>query len=200
MAATKACGSILCCDDTLELLCATGQQGGTVQSTLNQKPNTIVFTWLSQLLENANVEMKMFDYCKCTLPNEIYMLALGICIQLLELNVINKSNQSNKMFDWIIQKCFTASQEIADLCFIALANVYISFDKELCNSSKYQANATHYPDSLYLGPIMALTLLNIGSTRLNIHETAISLLRVVNKRYLNKATVVFSFECTTSLF
>ena len=33
--------------------------------------------------------MKMFDYCKCTLPNEIYLLSLNVCIQLLKLNVMN---------------------------------------------------------------------------------------------------------------
>ena len=115
------------------------------------------------------------------------MLALTTCVQLLELNVLSKSVTSSpahqqqqlpaasKIFEWVVQRCFTASQEIADLCFIALAKIYTVYDKE---------PAGCFPDDCFFNPVLAVTLLNIGSTRLNIHETSIGLLRILNRRYL----------------
>ena len=121
------------------------------------------------------------------------MLSLGIIIQLLEFNVSHtknkktnslsnsNNNNNNKIFDWVIQKCFSSTQEIADLCFIALAKVYMAFDKD--------KSTTDFPDTSYFDSVLAITLLNIGSSRLNIHETSISLLRVLNKVYLTKTNV-----------
>ena len=208
LGATKACASILCCGDTFEkltLASSTGQSSSLTAGNNNSR-SSIVFMWLSQLLENANVEMKMYDVCKCALPNEIFVLSLNVCMQLLDLSicqtssvskVVNSSsagesgtasNGSNlQIFDWIIQKCYSSlSQEIADLCFIALAKVYIEYANSNFNRIRY-ASRTEQPqtfDSVYLGAILTLALMNIGSSRLNIHETSIALLRVINKCHL----------------
>jgi hypothetical protein len=120
-------------------------------------------------LENANVEMKMYDVCKCALPNEIFVLSLNVCMQLLDLSiyqtssvtkVVNSSvvesgtasNGSNlQIFDWIIQKCYSSlSQEIADLCFIALAKVYIEYANNNFNRIRY-ASKTEQPHSRSAG-------------------------------------------------
>lgn len=186
LGAMKACASILCCGNTFEYF---------------TNKSSIVFTWLSQLIENANVEMKMYDFCKSTLPNEIYMISLNVCVQLLELSLYNISMNSSStstislsvnsspIFDWVIQKCYSSiSQETADLCYIALAKVYL----EYLGNTKQQTNKNFKSqfDSLYLGPILTLVLLNIGSSKLNIHETSIRLLRAINKCFLQDT---FSF-------
>ena len=83
---------------------------------------SFVFIWLSQLLEDANVVIIMYEKCKCALSNEIYMLALNVCIQLLDF-CLNKNttsatpinvNKNNSIFEWVIRKCYSPiSQEIA---------------------------------------------------------------------------------------
>jgi len=205
LAATKACASLLCCDDTLEQLLSTNNN--------NNKNNTrLVFAWLTQLLEHANVEMKMFDYCKCTLPNEIYLLAYNVCIQLLEMPMPSSNSTNNTkclIFEYIIQKCFTSqSQEISDLCFISLAKVYIASalnEKQNNNNNNNNSNKQtgvqtlsnndkqmnksfqmhQLLDSNCLSALLALVLINIGSSRLNIHEASIKMLRVINKNHLS---------------
>lgn len=184
LGATKACAALLCCGNIFEYF---------------TNKNSIAFTWLSQLVENANVEMKMYDSCKSTLPNEIYMISLSVCIQLLELslyhisltqpnstsnaNTINLSLNTSPIFEWVIQKCYSSiSQETADLCYVALAKVYIEY---LNNSKQSKISLTKSSfDSNYLGPILTLVLLNIGSPKINIHETSIALLRAINKAFL----------------
>ena len=173
MSAAKACAEILCCDDTLDKLAASSSPNSTLTNMANahalnaRNPN--VFTWLSQLLEHANTEMKMYEACKCALPNEVYMLALNVCTQLLDLSLNRSATYGNKnkfVVEWIIQKCYSSiSTEIADLCFIALAKVYIEFSNENivssnrsktgCNSQKSQTTSpaqshNHCFDSTYL--------------------------------------------------
>ncbi len=208
LAALKACASLICCDETVDSLLANN-------GTNNSGSNRLVFTWLSQLLDHANIEMKMLDYCKCTLPNEIYMLAFNVCIQMLEMPALTSSTATHNskclLFDWIIQKCFTASQEIADLCYISLAKVYIASalsekqqvtnikttssnnDKNLNKSIKmHQLLDSHCKSSL-----LTLILLNIGSSRLNIHEESVRLLRVINKNYLSKKPTNIESKAST---
>jgi hypothetical protein len=222
LAATKACAEILCCGDTFDRLSNANSNSGSPNSTMNTKSpsysSSVVFTWLSQLLENANTEMKMYDACKCALPNEIYMLSLNVCIQLLDLslnkNIVGNSNNNvktastiesayngNLIFEWIIQKCYSSiSQEIADLCFIALAKVYIEYSNQNLMNNKNKAKTPEQQqqqppagstslekqsfDFIYLSPILTLAILNIGSSRLNIHETSICLLRMINRCHL----------------
>lgn len=117
------------------------------------------------------------------------MLALSLCIQLLELNVVHRGNlvagSESKIFEWVIQKCFTAPQEIADLCFIALGKVYALCDRKVAKGAR-----SGFPDDSYMNSVLALTLLNIGSMRVNVHETSIGLLRILNRRYLIKPVSV----------
>lgn len=182
LAAARACSSILSCGNTFEYF---------------TNKSSIVYTWLSQLLEHANAEMKMYDVCKCALPNEIYMLSMHVCVQLLDLslshivqsssatnnNLINFNTNQSPLFDWILHKCFSAiSQECADLCFIALAKVYVEY---LGTNSNGKPTKNSF-DHMYLGSILTLAMLNIGSSRLNIHETSITLLRAVNRAFLQE--------------
>jgi hypothetical protein len=172
LAATKACAEILCCGDSFEKL-STSSPNSTLTNSSQSSDflssvarNSIVFTWLSQLLENANVEMKMYEKCKCALPNEIYMLSLNVCIQLLDLSLnrngstattsLSSNNKNNSIFDWIIKKCYSSiSQEIADMCFIALARVYIDYcnenfanlNRNKASSNKNQISPTHHQNA-----------------------------------------------------
>ncbi len=171
LAATRACAALLCCEDTLELLMA------------NCSSEPVVFTWLTQLLDNASLEMKMYDYCKCTLPNEVYTLALGVCIELLELSV---ARRGSRVFEWMVQRCFRSEAEVADLCFIALAKMYAMLE-----SGRIGLFAD---EEQHVSAVLALTLLNVGSSRVNVHETAIALLRILNRRYLIKNLVNYYFQ------
>ena len=164
LAATKACAAMLTCDDSLDLFTGKGSP---------------VFTWLAQLLENAHVEMKMYDYCKCTLPNEIYTLTLTVCVQLFELSLYHvTSNLAAAVLDSLLQKCFSAgvSQDIADLCFLALAKVIVS-----------NANTKSSLEYSNIGAFISLILLNLGSPKLNLHETSVAVLKVLSHKYLEGA-------------
>jgi hypothetical protein len=143
----------------------------------------VLFTWLAQLLENASIEMKMYEYCKCTLPNEVYTLALGVCVELLELGVARKGS---RVFEWVVQRCFGSEQEVADLCFLALAKVYAMVDSGRIGVFADEAQ--------HVSAVLALALVNVGATRINVHETAVGLLRILNRRYLTKSSVSRSFE------
>lgn len=183
LAAARACASILCAGNTLDY---------------NSSRTSIVYTWLNQLLEQANAEMRMYDVCKCALPNEIYMLSMHVCVQLLDLTLhqqaslqqqqttINFAATTSLLFEWTLHKCFGGiSVEIADLCFIALARVYIDYLSAVaCNGRPPAKNSF---DHVYLAPVFTLALLNIGSSRLNIHETAIALLKAINKAFLQES-------------
>ena len=90
----------------------------------------LTLVWLAQLLENANNEMLVYADCKCMLPNETYTLALAVCERLLDaqLSSTPKTATANTsgapVFEWIVDKCFSCmSQEVADLCFLALASL-----------------------------------------------------------------------------
>lgn len=206
LAATRACAVILCAGNTLDYMTSR---------------SSIVYTWLTQLLEQANIEMRMYDVCKCALPNEIFMLAMNLCVQLLDLtlqyhqtqqqqqqpannqNVTTTSSLINfvtysPLFEWILNKCFSGvSVECADLCFIALARVYIDYLGTLTNNGRSPAKNSF--DQVYLAPLLVLSILNIGSTRLNIHETSVSLLKAINKSFLQENfSTVFAVESLKS--
>lgn len=179
--------------------------------------SSIVYTWLTQLLEQTNIEMRMYDVCKCALPNEIFMLAMNLCVQLLDLTLQYHQTQQQQqqpannqnvttttslinfatyspLFEWILNKCFSGvSVECADLCFIALARVYIDYLGTLTNNGRSPAKNSF--DHVYLAPLLVLSILNIGSTRLNIHETSVSLLKAINKSFLQEnCSTVFGVD------
>lgn len=145
--ALKACAALLCCGDLFETT-----TNGKSTSDENQSSPSSSILWLNQLL-NANDQYK---------SKFLYKLTLKTLIQLLEFN-----NNNSDLADWLIQKCYSSSIEIADLCFMSLAKVYIEKGLEV-----------------YVGSILTITLLNIGCVRMNIHETAIKLLKVINQRHL----------------
>lgn len=196
LAAARACGSILCAGNTLDYMSSR---------------TSIVYTWLTQLLEHANIEMRMYDICKCALPNEIYMLSMNLCVQLLDLTLhhhiqqqtatttpttttatpvsppppINFATSFSPLFEWILHKCFAGvSVECADLCFIALARVYIDYLGTLASNGRPPVKNSF--DHAYLAPLLVLSLVNIGSARINIHETSVALLKSINKAFLQE--------------
>ena len=120
----------------------------------------------------------------------------------------NSTNNTKCLIsEYIFQKFFTSqSQEISDLCFISLAKVYIAsaLNEKQNNNNAYsnkqngvqtlsnndkQMNKSFQMhqllDSNCLSALLALVLINIGSSRLNIHEASIKMLRVINKNHLS---------------
>ncbi|CAF0877343.1 unnamed protein product [Brachionus calyciflorus] len=185
LAATRACAAIL-------------YSGNVLDYSTNK--NSVIFNWLNNLVEIANLEMKFYDNCKSQVSNEIYTIAFNCLEQLLDLslykitssnppnsnNTINLSTNNSPIFEWVIDKCYaTMSQEIADLCFLSLSKVYLNY---LNQAKPYHLSKNNLLkssfESIYLGPIMTLILLNLGSSRPNLHEASVTLLRMVNKNFL----------------
>ncbi len=98
---------------------------------------------------------------------------LNTLIRLLQLNAHNSN-----LLDWILNKFYSSTHDISDLCFLAICKVYIDNDVEF-----------------YIGAILTIALLNIGCTRLNIHESAIKLLRIINQRHLQQQTSSTVAQC-----
>ncbi|RNA38647.1 furry isoform X3, partial [Brachionus plicatilis] len=188
--------------DELELAaaraCAALLYSGNVLDYAHSK-SSIVFAWLNNLLEVVNSEMKLYENCKYQVSNEAYTLCANCLTQLLELSLytitsqktpsganINLSLNVSPVFDWVIDKCYaTLSQEIADLCFLSLSKVYLDYLNESKPNSLSKNNLLKSSfESIYLGSILSVTLLNVGSTRLNIHEASVTLLRAMNKNFL----------------
>ncbi|XP_045105728.1 protein furry-like isoform X4 [Portunus trituberculatus] len=98
---------------------------------------------------------------------KIYALAQETIVLLLEFNP-----DSGAVLDWVVDRCYTAAPEVADGCFNALATIF---------------SAREYPCDHYTA-IMNVTLLNTGCPRACIHETALQLLQVLDKRFFGAVT------------
>ena len=130
------------------------------QNCITADSNSIVFEWLNHLLRQEEIKHSKY----------LYDMTLNTIIKLLE----NNSNNST-LLEWLIQKCYSSAYtEICDLCFIAITKVYI--DNKCID--------------FYIGSMLTLALINIGNTRINIHETAIRLLKVINQRHLQESTTI----------
>jgi hypothetical protein len=196
LAATRACASMLYCGH------------GSFKYISNK--NITVFHWIDQLIECSSAEMRMYETCKYALSNEISLLTLNVCIQLLDsqlhsivaaqsvkatnlLNLIQFEGGNSPLFDKLIEKCYVSQEPAtADLCFMAVAKVYTDYLNGL-NTSTLTTSSSSTPrgqkssfDANYMSPILTLCLLNIGSQRVNIHETSLLLLRAINNRFLQE--------------
>ncbi|XP_064103219.1 protein furry-like isoform X6 [Macrobrachium nipponense] len=112
-----------------------------------------IYQWLDALLGSHD--------------EKIYELAQETIVLLLEFNP-----DSGAVLDWVVDRCYTATPEVADGCFNALATIF---------------SAREYPCDHYTA-IMNVTLLHTGCPRANIHETALQLLQVLDKRFFGAVT------------
>ena len=71
------------------------------------------------------------------------------------------------LLDWVVDRCFTGSNAVADGCFLALATIF---------------TAREYPCDHYTA-IINVTLMNTGCPRTQIHETALQLLQILDHRF-----------------
>ncbi|KAG1696979.1 Protein furry -like [Nymphon striatum] len=97
-----------------------------------------------------------------THDEKIYELAQETIVLLLEFNP-----DLSSLLDWVVDRCYTGSNEVADGCFNALATIF---------------SAREYPCDHYTA-IINVTLMNTGCPRANICETALQLLQVLDKRF-----------------
>lgn len=112
-----------------------------------------IYQWLDALLGSHD--------------EKIYGLAQETIVLLLEFNP-----DSGAVLDWVVDRCYTATPEVADGCFNALATIF---------------SAREYPCDHYTA-IMNVTLLHTGCPRASIHETALQLLQVLDKRFFGAVT------------
>ncbi|XP_075228459.1 microtubule binding protein furry isoform X2 [Lycorma delicatula] len=93
---------------------------------------------------------------------KIHRLACETVVLLLECNP-----DMGPLLDWVVDRCYTAKPNVADGCFLALATIF---------------SAREYPCDHYTA-IINVTLMNTGCPRTHIHETALQLLQVLDKRF-----------------
>lgn len=113
---------------------------------------------------NAFLLMTIDDNERLTLNHlfQVYELAQKTLVLLLEFNP-----DISPLLDWVVDRCFTGSDQVADGCFLALATIFSSRE---------------YPCDHYTA-IINVTLMNTGCPRTVIHETALQLLQILDKRF-----------------
>ncbi|PNF32070.1 hypothetical protein B7P43_G05723 [Cryptotermes secundus] len=108
----------------------------------------LFYPWLDMLLASHD--------------EKIYQLARETVVLLLECNP-----DIGPMLDWVVDRCYTGTAEVADGCFLALATIF---------------SAREYPCDHYTA-VINVTLMNTGCPRTLVHETALQLLQVLDKRF-----------------
>ncbi|CAB3359556.1 Hypothetical predicted protein [Cloeon dipterum] len=89
-------------------------------------------------------------------------LARDTAVLLLECNP-----DVGSLLDWAIDRCYTGSQAEADGCFLSLAAIF---------------SAREYPCDSYVA-VINVTLMATGCPRPEVHEAALQLLQVLDKRF-----------------
>ena len=116
----------------------------------------------NQLVAEEGTIYQWLDILFKSESGKVFSLAQETIVLLLEFNP-----DRGAVLDWIVDKCYTATPVVADSCFTALATIF---------------SAREYPCDHYTA-IMNVTLLNTGCPRANIHETALQLLQILDKRF-----------------
>jgi hypothetical protein len=116
-----------------------------------------LYTFLDNLLES--------DHPK------VYAFAREAIVLLLEFNP-----NISALLDWVVDRCFTGKDQVADGCFLALATIF---------------STKEYPCDHYTA-IINVTLMNTGCPRTNIHETALQLLQILDKRFFGSVSPLAS--------
>ncbi|BFZ15206.1 hypothetical protein BsWGS_18245 [Bradybaena similaris] len=126
---------------------------GKVFDSTGLNDDGYIYHWLDTLLSSQD--------------EKIYELAKETVFLLLDFNP-----ETQGLLDWVIDRCYTGQNEVADGCFNALAAVF---------------QTREYPcDHVAM---LNLAVLNVGSPRMSTHETAIQLLHLLDLRFFQEAPV-----------
>ncbi|XP_031346669.1 protein furry isoform X1 [Photinus pyralis] len=106
------------------------------------------YHWLDVMLEST--EEKVYNFARETV------------VLLLECNP-----DIGHLLDWVVDRCYTGTQAVADGCFLALATIF---------------SAKEYPCDHYTA-IINVTLMNTGCPRPIVRDTALQLLQLLDKRF-----------------
>ncbi|XP_014783664.1 protein furry, partial [Octopus bimaculoides] len=101
------------------------------------------------------------------MQEQILSLAKETVILLLDFNP-----DVQYLLDWVIDHCYTANMEVADHCLNALAAVF--------QTKEYSCD---------LIAMLNLVVLNVGSTRVETHDTALQLLRLLDSYFFQDKPV-----------
>ncbi|WAQ97896.1 FRYL-like protein [Mya arenaria] len=127
---------------------------GPVFDTNGLNDDGYIYNWLDTLLSSHD--------------DRIYELAKETVVLLLDFNSDNQG-----LLDWVIDRCYTGTNEVSDGCFNALAAVF---------------QAREYPcDHVAM---LNLAILNIGNPRMPTHETAVQLLHLLDRRFFQEESVL----------
>ncbi|XP_050682985.1 protein furry [Leptidea sinapis] len=105
--------------------------------------------------------------------DKVYELARETIVLLLECNP-----DIGPLLDWTVDKCFTGAPRVADGCFMALATIF---------------SAREYPCDHYTA-IINVTLMCTGCPRAPVHESALQLLQLLDKRFFGTVGPLHSEE------
>ena len=122
MAAMRASAALLCSPSAPSY--SSSSSAALLTSMAGPSLDEVTLVWLAQLLENANNEMLVYAACKCMLPNETYTLALAVWERLLDAQLSSTPT------------CM--SQEVADLCFLALSRVSLQHLNRHLKANKHK--------------------------------------------------------------
>ncbi|XP_052797247.1 protein furry-like isoform X3 [Mya arenaria] len=147
LAAVRAMSAVVCC--------------GPVFDTNGLNDDGYIYNWLDTLLSSHDDRDRSVKY-------KIYELAKETVVLLLDFNSDNQG-----LLDWVIDRCYTGTNEVSDGCFNALAAVF---------------QAREYPcDHVAM---LNLAILNIGNPRMPTHETAVQLLHLLDRRFFQEESVL----------
>lgn len=130
---------------------------------LTEDSHSDIYSWLDILLAAKN--------------EKVYALAQETVVLLLEFNP-----DISPLLDWVVDRCYTGSEKVADGCFLALATIF---------------SAREYPCDHYTA-IINVTLMSTGCPRTYIHEVALQLLQVTILLLLHDRVLsAILFRCWT---
>ncbi|KAI1301913.1 Protein furry -like protein-like [Halotydeus destructor] len=93
--------------------------------------------------------------------------------------LLEHNPDTGSILDWIVDCCYTKPCSMADVCFTAMATVFC---------------LREYPCDHYVS-IINVTLMNVGSPRISIHQLALQLLQVLDFRFFEmKANSVLTLN------
>ncbi|XP_044733095.1 protein furry isoform X3 [Chrysoperla carnea] len=122
------------------------------------------YPWLDMLLASNN--------------EQIYNVGRETVILLLECNP-----DIGPLLDWVVDRCYTGTAQVADGCFLALATIF---------------SAREYPCDHYTA-IINVTLMNTGCPRTNVHDIALQLLQILDKRFFGSIHPIPTTDSTIEL-
>ncbi|XP_048243647.1 protein furry-like isoform X3 [Haliotis rufescens] len=144
LSAVRAMSAVLCCGPVFDLT-GLGDDG-------------YIYSWLDTLLSSHDEKMKP----------KIYYLAKETVYLLLDFNP-----DVQGLLDWVIDRCYTGSNEVADGCFNALAAVFQTRREYPCDHVA----------------MLNLAVLNVGNPRIQTHDTALQLLHLLDTRFFQEEPV-----------